>query len=162
MKAKAYLSAFGGFLYGFLGYFVLLFLRLDKAFQLAALGGLLFGHLLFLFLIVYGKIIEKRYEKFEKEIASPIFYKTNGNSNLGSGKVKNGNIYFCEAGIICACLEEKPYTVDEIPVQDIDRISYTPTQLNLFTKDGRMFLFTVPKVEEIVDMLMRKGWILPG
>ena len=32
----------------------------------------------------------------------------------------------------------------------------------LFTKDGRMFLFIAPRVEEIVDMLMRRGWIMPG
>ena len=44
--------------------------------------------------------------KLEKEIVSPIFYKTNGNFNLGNGKIKNGNIYFCEAGIVCVCLEE--------------------------------------------------------
>ena len=162
MKAKAYLSAFAGFLYGFLGYVVLALLRIDKAFPFAALGGLAFGHLLFLFLMVYGKILKRRYEKFEKEIASPVFYKTNGNFDLGNGKVKNGNIYFCEAGMVCACLEEKPYTVDEIPAENIDRISYTNTQLYLYTKDGRMLVFTAPKVDEIIDVIMRKGWLLPG
>ena len=162
MKAKAFLSAFAGFLYGLIGFFVLALLKIDKAFQFAALAGLLFGHLLFLFLMVYGKIIQKRYEKFENEIASPIFYRTNGNFNLGNGKVKNGNIYFCEAGMICACLEEKPYAVEEIPAENIDRISYTNTQLYLYTKDGRMFVFTAPKVDEIIDAIMRKGWLLPG
>ena len=47
MKAKVFLSAFTGFLFGLIGYFVLLLLDIDQAFQLAALSGLLFALLLF-------------------------------------------------------------------------------------------------------------------
>ena len=101
MKAKAILSVFMGFLFGLLGYFALLLLDIDQSFQLAVISGLLFALLLFPVLIVYGNIMDKRYTEFEKEITSPVFYKTNGNFNLGNGKVKNGNIYFCEAGIVC-------------------------------------------------------------
>ena len=161
IKAKVFLSAFTGFLFGLIGYFVLLLLDIDQPFQLAALSGLLFALLLFPVLVVYGNIMDKRYAKFEKEITSPIFYKTNGNFNLGNGKVKNGNVYFCEDGIVCVCLEEKPYTLDEILLQDIDRYTYTFSQLNVFTNDGRLFVITVPKADEIIDLLMRKGWIMP-
>jgi len=161
MKAKAFLSAFSGFLFGLIGYFVLLLLDIEQPFQLSVACGLLFALLLFPFLIVYGKIMEKRYVKFEKEITSPIFYKTNGNFNLGNGKVKNGNIYFCEAGIVCVCLEDKPYSLDEILIQNIDHFSYTFTQLNIFTNDDRLFIITAPKVDEIIDILIRKSWILP-
>ena len=161
MKAKVFLSAFTGFLFGLIGYFVLLLLDIDQPFQLAALSGLLFALLLFPVLVVYGNIMDKRYAKFEKEITSPIFYKTSGNFNLGNGKIKNGNIYFCEAGIICVCLEEKPYTLDEILLQNIDHYTYTFSQLNVFTNDGRLFVITVPKADEIIDLLMRKGWITP-
>ena len=161
MKAKVFLSAFTGFLFGLIGYFVLLLLDIDQPFQLAALSGLLFALLLFPVLVVYGNIMDKRYAKFEKEITSPIFYKTNGNFNLGNGKVKNGNVYFCEDGIVCVCLEEKPYTLDEILLQNIDHYTYTFTQLNIFTNDDRLFVITVPKVDEIIDILMRKGWIRP-
>ena len=161
MKAKVFLSVFTGFLFGLIGYFVLLLLDIDQPFQLTALSGLLFALLLFPVLVVYGNIMDKRYKKFEKEITSPIFYKTNGNFNLGNGKVKNGNIYFCEAGIVCVCLEEKPYTLDEILLQNINHYTYTFTQLNIFTNDDRLFVITVPKVDEIIDILMRKGWIQP-
>ena len=160
MKAKVFLSAFTGFLFGLIGYFVLLLLDIDQPFQLAVISGLLFALLLFPVLVVYGTIMDKRYAKFEKEIASPIFYKTNGNFNLGNGKIKNGNIYFCEAGIVCVCLEEKPYTLDEILLQNIDHYTYTFSQLNVFTNDGRLFVITVPKADEIIDLLMRKGWIM--
>ena len=161
MKAKVFLSAFTGFLFGLIGYFVLLLLDIDQPFQLAALSGLLFALLLFPVLVVYGNIMDKRYAKFEKEITSPIFYKTSGNFILGNGKIKNGNIYFCEAGIVCVCLEEKPYTLDEILLQDIDRYTYTFSQLNVFTNDGRLFVITVPRADEIIDLLIRKGWITP-
>ena len=161
MKAKAILSVFMGFLFGLLGYFALLLLDIDQSFQLAVISGLLFALLLFPVLIVYGNIMDKRYTEFEKEITSPVFYKTNGNFNLGNGKVKNGNIYFCEAGIVCVCLEEKPYTLDEILLQNIDHYTYTFSQLNIFTNDGRLFVITVPKADEIIDLLIRKGWIMP-
>lgn len=161
MKAKVFLSAFTGFLFGLIGYFVLLLLGIAQPFQLAVLSGLLFALLLFPVLAVYGNIMDKRYAKFEKEITSPIFYKTNGNFNLGNGKIKNGNIYFCEAGIVCVCLEDKPYTLDEILLQNIDHYTYTFSRLNIFTKDGMLFVITVPKADEIIDLLMRKGWITP-
>ena len=160
MKAKVFLSAFTGFLFGLIGYFVLLILDIDQPFQLAALSGLLFALLLFPVLVVYGNIMDKRYAKFEKEITSPIFYKTGGNFNLGNGKIKNGNIYFCEAGIVCLCLDEKPYTLDEILVQDIDHYQFDDIHLNIFTKDGRLFVITLPDAKNIIKVLERKDWIL--
>ncbi len=159
MKTKAFLSAFMGFLFGLIGYFVLLLLGIDQPFQLAVLSGLLFALLLFPVLVVYGQIIDKRYAKFEKEITSPIFYKTNGNFNLGTGKVKNGNIYFCEAGIVCVSLEEKPYTLDEILLQDIERYQFDNIHLNIFAKDGRIFVITLPDAQKIIEVLREKDWI---
>ena len=159
MKAKAVLSIITGFFFGLIGYFVLLLLDIDQPFQLAALGGLLFALLLFPALVVYGNIMDKRYAKFEKEITSPIFYKTNGNFNLGNGKVKNGNVYFCEDGIVCVCLEDKPYTLDEILLQDIERFQFDNIHLNIFAKDGRMFVLTAPDAAKIIEVLRQKGWV---
>lgn len=161
MKAKIVVCAITGFFFGLFGFFVLLLLNIDQPFQLSVACGLLFALLLFPFLVGYERIINQKYAKIEKEIASPVFYKTNGNFNLGNGKVKNGNIYFCEAGIVCVCLEDKPYTLDEILLQNIDHYTYTFTQLNIFTNDDRVLIITAPKVDEIIDNLIRKGWILP-
>ena len=161
MKTKAILSAFTGFLFGVICYCIFCLLKISPALEIALFGGVLFALLLFPVLVIYGNVMAKRYEVFEKEINSPIFYKTNGNFNLGNGKVKNGNIYFCEAGIVCVSLEEKPYTADEILLQNIDHYTYTLTQLNIFTTDERLFVITVPKADEIIDILMRKGWIRP-
>ncbi len=161
MKAKITLSAITGFLFGLIGYFVLRLLNIEQPFQLAVLSGLLFALLLFPVLIVYGNIMDKRYSKFEKEIISPIFYKANGNFYLGGSDIKNGNIYFCEDGIVCVCLEDKPFTKDEILLQNIDHFRYTPTQLSIFTNDKRVFVITLPQTDKIIDMLIKKGWILP-
>ena len=143
MKTKVFLSAFTGSLFGIIGYYVLLLLDIDQPFQLAVLSGLLFALLLFPALVVCGNIMEKRYEKFEKEITSPIFYKTNGNFNLGGGRVKNGNIYFCEAGIVCVCLEDKPYTLDEILLQDIERYQFDNMHLNIIAKRWAHFCYYI-------------------
>ena len=159
MKAKAFLSAFTGFLFGLIGYFALLILDINQPFQLAVIIGLLFALLLYPALVIYKKIMGKRYIKFEKEITSPIFYKTTGNFNLGNGKVKNGNIYFCEAGIVCGCLEEKPYTLYEILLQDIERYQFDKAHLNIFAKDGRIFVITLPDAQKIIEVLREKEWI---
>lgn len=159
MKAKALLSAITGFFFGLITYFLLQYLEMDDALLISVFAGLLFYILLFVFLLVYGKIMDKKYAEFEKEITSPIFYKTNGNFNLGNGKVKNGNIYFCEAGIVCLCLDEKPYTLDEILLQDIDRYQFDDIHLSIFTKDGRLFVITLPDAKNVIKTLKGKDWI---
>lgn len=159
MKTTAFLSAMTGFLFGLIGYFVLLLLEIDQPFQLAVFSGLLVALLLFPVLVVYGRIMEKRYAEFEKGITSPIFYKANGNFKLDNGKVRNGNIYFCQSGMICVCLEEKPYTVDEILLQDIEGLQFHDFHLNITAKDGRRFVITLPDAPKIIDVLREKDWI---
>ena len=159
MKAKALLSAITGFFFGLITYFLLQYLEMDNALLISVFAGLLFYILLFVFLLVYGKIMDKKYAEFEKKITSPIFYKTNGNFNLGNGKVKNGNIYFCEVGIVCLCLDEKPYTLDEILLQDIDRYQFDDIHLNIFAKDGRLFVITLPDAKDVIKTLNEKDWI---
>ena len=156
MKAKTLLSAITGFFFGLITYFSLQYLEMDNTLFISVFSGLLFYILLFLFLLVYGKIMNKRYKEFEKKITSPVFYKTNGNFNLGYGKVKNGNIYFCEAGIVCLCLDEKPYTLEEILVQDVDYYQFDDIHLNIFTKDGRLFVITLPDAKNVIKTLRKK------
>lgn len=159
MKAKAILSAVTGFFLALMAYFLLLLLKTDNALWYAAFGGVLFYILLFLFLLVYEKILDKRYAEYEKEITSPILYKTNGNFTLGNGRLKNGNIYFCEAGIVCLCLEDKPYTLDEILLQDIERYHYDDTNFIIHTKDGRVFAVSLPDTQKILQVMKENGWI---
>ena len=159
MKAKVVLSAITGFLFALITYFLLQYPEKQDAFWISVFAGLLFYILLLSFLLIYEKITDKKYAEFEKEITSPVFYKTNGNFNLGNGKVKNGNVYFCEAGIVCLCLEEKPYTLDEILLQNVDRYQFDDIHLNIFTKDGRLFVITLPDAKNVIKTLKEKDWI---
>lgn len=111
------------------------------------------------FFVLYQKVLDKRYAEVEAQIPYPIFYRTNGNFDLGDGKIKNGNIYFCDAGIICASMEEKPYALDEILVQDIHKISFDTIHLHIHTKDGRLFQITLPDASIVVELLKDKDWI---
>lgn len=159
MKARVTLSAVTGFFFGLITYFVLRYIEAPDAFLFAAISGLLFYLMLFPVLVVYQNTMDKRYATFEKEITSPIFYKTNGNFDLGNGKVKNGNIYFCEAGIVCVCLEDKPYSLDEILLQDIERYQFDNIHLNIFAKDGRVFVLTTADAAKIIEILRQREWI---
>ena len=157
MREKGFLAVFGGCLFGLAGFACLAILQIDYAFLLGTVCGIFFGLMLYAYLVVHETLAQRRYTKFEKEITSPVFHKTNGNFNLGSGKVKNGNIYFCEAGIVCVSLDEKPYAVEEVLLPNIHHYSYTPTQLFIFTNDGRTFSVTTADAHRVIDLLIKKA-----
>ena len=159
MKTKASLSAILGFFFGVTTYFILQFLEIRDALIISIFTGLMFDLLLFSFLVIHGKVMDKKYAEFEKSITSPVFYKTNGNFNLGNGKVRNGNIYFCESVIACVSLDEKPYILNEILLPDIERYEFDNIHLNIFAKDGRIFLITTSDAQKILGILKEKGWI---
>lgn len=158
MKAKIVSSAITGFFFGSMGFFVLLLLNIEHAFPLSIASGLLFALLLFPVMVIYEKILNIRYAKYEKELFSPVFYQSNGNFTLDNKKVRNGNIYFCEAGIVCVFLEEKPYTSVKILLQDIDRIQFDQFTLTIRVKDGRVFTVTLPDTQKVAEIVREKGW----
>ena len=158
MKVNAILSLLISVPFSLVVFFILH--NIDEyALLISILVGLLAFISMFLFLNVYKKIMDKRYLNFEKEITSPVFYKTNGNFNLGNGKVKNGNIYFCEAGIVCVCLDEKPYTLDKILLPNIERFQYDDFHLNIFTNDDRLFVISTTDTKNVISILKEKDWI---
>ena len=159
MKAKVFLSAFAGLLFGLLGYFVLLLLDIDQPFQLAAFSGTLFALLLFPVLGFYEIIVGRRYTKFEKDIISPIFYQTGTLIALSKKNVRNGRIYFCETGIVLISLDEKPYLLEEILLPNIERYYFDNIHLNIYTHDGRVFILTFPNVQEAIIALKKHNWI---
>lgn len=159
MNVKSVLSALTACICGLMGYLVLRCLNVDHALFFAVLFALLFYLIMVPALILYKKAMLRKYASFEKQITSPIFYRTNGNFHLINGNIKNGNIYFCEAGIVCVCLEEKPHALDTILVQDIDRCVFSMTSLTIDTIDGRRFVISVPETERLKAILIEKGWI---
>lgn len=159
MKTYILLSTLAGFLFALIGCCILKVLEIGQPFAYSVAGGSLCSLLLFLFLVIHGNVMNRKYTEFEKNIGSPVFYKTNGNFTLPVGSVRNGNIYFCEAGIVCVSLDGKPHTVDEILVQDIEKYRFDDTHLHIFAKDGRVFLITLPDVQTVLTVLREKDWI---
>ena len=157
-KTKALLSAVLGFSFGLFTYLILGYFDDEEAFLTGVLSGVGFYFLMLGFLVLYEKFINKRYEKFEKGITSPVFYKTSGIYTFGDGKSKSGNIYFCEDGIVCICLEEKPYASGEILLKDIERYQFDEIHLNIFTTDGRVCVFSAPDIKQVMKVLKEKNW----
>lgn len=159
MKAKVILSAFTSFLFGLITFFVLNLLNIDNVLVLSVIAGLITYLLLFPYLILHEKMMNKKYAEIEKKITSPIFYKTNTNFDLGRGEIKNGNLYFCEDGIVCVCVETKPYVFQQIPLHNIERYQFDDIHLNIFVSDGRVLVATACNVREIIEVLREKQWI---
>jgi hypothetical protein len=49
--------------------------------------------------------------------------------------------------------------LDEILLQDIDRYQFDDIHLNIFAKDGRLFVITLPDVKNVIKTLNEKDWI---
>lgn len=160
MKAKAILSAVTGFFFGLITYFVFQYIEEPDALLFAVISGLLFYLLLFAFLIIYEKVMNKKYAEFEKKIISPVFHKTNGNFKLHNGKIKNANIYFCENGIALISLDEKPYVMEEIQRSNIYRIQCDDIHFNINTSDGKFYIITMPDAKMVFTKLKEKDWII--
>ena len=160
MKAKAILSAITGFFFGLITYFVLRYLEETDAFLFAVIGGLFVYLVLFIFLIIHEKVMNKKYAEVEKKINSPVFYKTNGNFKLHNGNIKNANIYFCEDGIALISLDEKPYIMEAIAKSNIYRIQCDDIHFNINTSDGKFYIITMPDAKTAFEKLKEKDWIV--
>ena len=160
MKAKAVLSAITGLFFGFTTYFVLRYIGESDAFLFAVIGGLFFYLVLFVFLIMHEKTMDKKYAEFEKKILSPVFHKTNGNFKLHNGKIKNANIYFCEDGIALISLDEKPYIMEEIKRSNIYRIQCDDIHFNINTSDGKFYIIIMPDAKKVFRKLKERDWIV--
>lgn len=159
MKGKIFLSCFAGVLYAVGAYLICsLLVDLKLAIMLSVFGGAGFALLLHIVLSISEKRANKKYAAVEKQIKSPVFYKTNGNFNLGN-KVRNGNIYFYEQGIVFISLDEKPYFCDEIKLSDIHKFEFDRVHMNIYTKDGRAFLIILADADAVLKALENKNWI---
>ena len=97
----------------------------------------------------------KMYAELEKQITSPIFFKANGNFNLGYGVV-NGNIYLCDNGIVFASVDSKPHRMQEIPAEQIWYFEFDPIHVLLHTRDGWVYEITLPNAQEVQKALEGK------
>ena len=159
MKIKIMLSLIIGFLFAISLHIFFSYAGADIDLSLSLLVGLFFSAALFVAFYLNEKNMEKKYRQLEEYIDSPIFYKANGNFNLGY-TVRNGNIYFCDSGILFALLDGKTPILDELPAHRIDDFHFEPPKLFIHTVEGDQYIITTDKVREIHAALIGKGWIL--
>lgn len=134
-------------------------MSLENSGLMAASAGILFALLLFLYMTIHEKLLNRRYAQAEERILSPVFLKTNGNFNLGNG-VKNGNLYFCEDGIVFVFLETRPYGLEVLSIDEIEQYRFDTARVESDTKDGRRYLITTAKAGFIREKLTQQGWIV--
>lgn len=158
MKGKILLSAITGLLFFLVAYLALRILNIGYAISLALGAGLLFGSLLLPALILYEKIMDRQYAKYEARFSAPVFYKENGAFDLGNGLTRHGKVYFCDHGIVCISLEQKPSLSEEILLEDIESCQNTAAQLRVFTKDKRIYVIVLPSATELAAQLKDRGW----
>jgi len=147
-----------GLIFGIITYIILKAIDPEYALMFALFAFAFCFIVMYLYLLIHNKRMEKRYAEIEKLILSPVFYKTNGNFNLGK-KTVNGNIYFCETGILFASFDEKPYRLHELPLLNILKYEIDRVHLNIYTKDNQVFVITTPDAPKVREVLKERGWI---
>ena len=157
MKNNWILSAFFGVMLAIPTFLIIIFIMPEVALPLSLAAGLLSTLMMFLFLVIYERILNRKFAKFEATIASPILYKTNGNIRFGK-KVKNGNLYFCENGVVFASLEEKPHVIHRLLFEDIEMWEFVFIHVNIHMKDGKIYQYQIPDVPQAQESLEEKEW----
>ncbi len=159
LKGKGALCVFGAFFYAVFWYLFLVIIKMEHAFLLSLVLGGFFGVILFPVLIIIEKRNDKKYKKYEMGFSSPTFYKTTGKFDFGTNKAKYGNIYFCETGIVCICLDAKPHMSNEILLEDIKWFRFSNMDLTILTNDDKTITITMPNAQKVSDILKEKGWV---
>ena len=157
MKKNWILTAFFGVMLAIPTFLIIIFIMPEVALPLSLAAGLLSALMMFLFLVIYERIVNRKFAKFEATIASPVLYKSNGNIRLGK-KVKIGNLYFCENGVVFASLEERPYVIHRLLFEDIKMWEFVFIHVNIHMNDGKIYQYQIPDVPQAQETLEEKGW----
>ena len=160
MRGIGLVSALAGLAFGVIGFVLLKILQIEDALLLSIVSGLVFGAAFYPCLLIYGSVIDRRYRKFEKNMLSPVLYKTMGNFPMPDQKNRTGMVYVCEDGLAFALMEEKPYLWDKMLRENVEYINHTPQQLLIVTKQGQRMTVNVPNAEEVMAALQKNGWLL--
>lgn len=155
MKGTILLSLILGVLFAVLTLIVGLMLWPSYAVVSAVLAFVLATPMMHFALAISERRTNKMYAELEKQITSPIFFKANGNFNLGYGVV-NGNIYLCDNGIVFASVDSKPHRMQEIPAEQIWYFEFDPIHVLLHTRDGWVYEITLPNAQEVQKALEGK------
>ena len=159
MRAIIFLSAIIAIAFAIPTLIILLFILPEFALQISLIAGCFAFILMSIFLAINVALDKRKYAKFESKIKTPVFFKANGNFRFGK-KVRNGNVYFCEDGvIIIALLDEKPYIREALLLSDVEQLSVEGFSLLILMKDGTSYSATVSTAAELETSLAKHGWM---
>ena len=159
MRAIIFLSAIIAIAFAIPTLIILLFILPEFALQISLIAGCFAFILMSIFLAINVALDKRKYAKFESKIKTPVFFKANGNFIFGK-KVRNGNVYFCEDGvIIIALLDEKPYIREALLLSDVEKLSVDGFSLLILMKDGTSYSATVSTAAELETSLAKHGWM---
>lgn len=159
MRAVLLLSAIIGVFFAIPTLIILLFVLPEFALQISLLAGCFAFILMSISLAIHSVLDKRKYAQFESKIKTPVFFKANGNFRFGK-KVRNGNVYFCEEGvIIISMLDEKPYIREVLLLSDVEKLSVDGFSLLILMKDGTSYSATVSTAAELETSLTEHGWI---
>ena len=130
----------------------------NYALLLAVSSGVISAILLYIAIVISEKTTNKKYSVIEKELKIPFFYKSNGNFIIGNN-VKNGNIYFCESGIVFVSVDVKPHAIENLSKSNIDTYKFENLCMTIYTKDGKTFLIMLPNAKDVLRKLQSKNWL---
>lgn len=159
MRAIILLSAMIGVMVAIPTLIILLFILPEYALQISLLAGCFAFILMSIFLAIHSVLDKRKYAKFESKIKTPVFCKANGIFRFDK-KVRNGNVYFCEEGvIIISLLDEKPYIREVLLLSDVEKLSVEGFFLLILMKDGTSYSATISTAAELETSLAEHGWM---
>ena len=158
MKNNILLSAFCAIVAAFISYFIISSFD-DNALILSIIAGLGYFLLLFIFLEIYMRKQNKRYEAIEKKINFPVWYRLNCNIQTPKG-MKNGTVYFTDEGVLFISLNKKPYIQEEIRKTNIKKLETdNVTCLFIYTNDDQVLIIRTGELKSVIPVLQEHGWI---
>lgn len=139
-------------------YIVLRLLHISDAALWTVIAACGFMLVLYPLLRLAGHRTNKKYAAFEAGFKAPFFHRMNANIKFG-GTLRNGNLYFCESGIIMASLDERPTLIEELPLEQIERFTFADVHMEIHVRDGRVFRLTSSEIAETHAALKARKWV---
>ena len=159
MKIKLILCAMIAGPFALCTYLICSFLSPENALLLAVLAGALMTLGCFTYFLIFEKRMAKSYARAERRIPSPVFYRTVGNFDLGRRGIRNGNIYFCEDGIMLLSLDTKPHLAEWVPKSEILSYESDIIHLTIRRRDGGVYLIAIPDAQRLTQILKETEWL---
>lgn len=159
MTHLVFLAAAACLFFGGCTYVILLFVLPEEALTLATFAGSAFGLILYGYLVLHSRRMDRIYSEFAKTLPEGVLLQTNGNFRIDNGRVRNGNLYIYADLIVVASLDEKPHFIERIPRDRVEFLRLESGLLNLSIRDGSTLSFMLPDIRSVETDLRNHNWL---